>query len=348
MTKIFISHASADRELVNPLMDLLQTQFDLRRENFFNTSDQQLRVGGNWVEQIRNGMQEADLIMPIFTPSYFQSVFCLCELGAAWVNEENLVPLIVPPLTYRALDDTPYRAITQTISLGNEEGLSQLWDAFIDRGIGQKPNMTRFMSRTKTFQTTVLAPFITEMGSREVVTAGLVKELRADLDSTKGAYEEVENELDILRAENVRLRQMKDAQDVQVMDDEKMDEWETFMRAVEDVHDSIGSLSKTMQSALYNTFKGSPYITSDQFVKSELGKLESEGLMKWEDGWFADHEHPTVEQAINSLDKLSTVMKDSKEILEERFKREYPGTRFGLQFSPFWVNLFEATIFASD
>ncbi|MDN8593169.1 toll/interleukin-1 receptor domain-containing protein [Paenibacillus sp. 11B] len=347
MSKIFISHASTDWKFVNTLMDLFQNQFNLTRENFFNTSDEELKTGGNWVEQIREGMQGADLIMPIFTPSYFESTFCICELGAAWVNQANLVPLIVPPLTHRALDETPYRSVIQTISLGNRDGLTKLWDAFTERGIGQNTNMTRFLKRAEDFQTSTLEPFIEEMSTRETVTVSLVRELRKQMRSAEEAYEEVEDELTELRAENKRLREMKDANAVKVMDDEKMDEWDTFSKAVEQVKESMKSLNKTACSMLYYTYNNKPF-TGDQYTNGILSNLEGQGLTKWDDGWYVDEEHPSIRDAETALNNLAKVISNWHDTIQDRFYRENPGIRFGLQFSTCWEELFGVSVIPSE
>ncbi|MFD5019976.1 toll/interleukin-1 receptor domain-containing protein [Paenibacillus sp. NPDC058367] len=347
MTKIFISHASADSMMVNALMDLFQTQFNLTRDNFFNTSDEQLTPGGNWVEQIRTGMHETDLVMPIITPSYLESAFCICELGAAWVNAANLIPLIVPPLTYKALDATPYRAVVQTISLDSKEGLTRLFDAFTERGIGTGTNMTRFLKRVDVFGEDKLKPFIEEMKKREIVTPALVKQLRAEKKAAEEAYEEVEDELTKLREENTKLRRMKDAEEVRVMDDANMDEWERFLDSVHQVKENLRPLSRVTTSVLYYSNKNTPF-TGDQGVNTSLAGLEGEGMVYWDDGWYVDEKHPLIENAQSAINYLSFIISNSKETIEERFLREYPGVRFGLQFYPCWDALFAVNIMVAE
>jgi hypothetical protein len=347
MAKIFISHASADAKLVNALMDLFQTQFNLTRDNFFNTSDEQLTAGGNWVEQIRAGMHQTDLVMPIITPSYLESAFCICELGAAWVNATNLIPLIVPPLTYKALDPTPYRAVVQTISLDSQEGLTRLFDAFTGRGIGTGTNMTRFLKRADEFRKEKLEPFIEEMKMREIVTPALVKQLREEKERAEEAYEEAEDELSKLRAENEKLRNMKDAKEVQAMDDAYMDEWEKFMDQVLQVQIDLKPLSRLTTSVLYYSFKGMPF-TGDQYTNATLAGLEGAGLVFWDNGWFVDNKHPSIRNAIATLDNMANVIKNWQESIEDRFLREHPGIRFGLEFYTCWDALFKTDIILSE
>ncbi|RED76029.1 toll/interleukin-1 receptor domain-containing protein [Cohnella phaseoli] len=345
--KIFISHSSLDNRLVNPLMDLIQTQFGLTRSNFFNTSDEELQAGGQWIEEIKQGMHDSSLVLPVITPNYLESAFCLCELGATWVKSADLIPIIVPPLDYKALNATPFRSVYQTVSLDSEEGLTRLYDAITKRGIGQG-NVTRFLSRAKQFSERDLAPFIKEMEQREVVTPALVKNLKADVARYKEAFESSESEMDQLREENKKLRLMKDAKEVKQMDYERMDEWDEFMAAAEEAKSILNSLPRYAVSVLYQNYKSNHegfFPESDDF--SKLTDMESEGMVIYDSGWKPDYGHPKIKKADAALDKLKAVCGNYPH-LEERFHEEYPDCRFGLRYSNFWEAIFKISIYKTN
>lgn len=346
LMKIFISHATADKSLINPLMDLIQTQFGLTRDNFFNTSDEQLQVGGQWIEEIKQGMHDSSLVLPIITPAYLESAFCLCELGATWVKSTDLIPIIIPPLDYRALNATPFRSVYQTVSLDSEEGLTRLYDAITTRGIG-KGNVTRFLSRAKSFQERDLSPFIKDMEQREVVTPALVAQLKADVARYKEAFESSESELDQLREENEKLRLMKDAQEVKQMDYEQMDEWDELMAAAEEAKAILKSLPRYAPSVLYQNYKsGQEGFHPEHGEIPRLTEIESEGMVYYDNGWMPDYEHPKMGKAGAALDKVSAVCRNYPH-LDERFHEEYPDSRFGMKYSNFWEYLFGIHIFKS-
>ncbi|GAB6989906.1 toll/interleukin-1 receptor domain-containing protein [Paenibacillus pini] len=347
MGTIFISHATADRELVNPLMDLIQNQFGLSREDFFNTSDDQLQVGENWIEEIRHAMQQSKLVMPIITPNYLQSAFCLCELGAAWVNVTNLIPLVVPPLTYKALDGTPYRTWLQTISLDSEEGLSRLLDAVNKRNIGSPPNVTRFLNRAKAFQTDILTPFIDQMTKREIITPALVNQLKTEKEELQEAFDLSEEEVTKLRKENETLRQMKDQEEIKEMDYEQMTEWDEFVNAAEDVKEAFKKLSRLEISVLYYGYIGQGF-TGDPIDTSKLKAAETEGRVKFDEGWEPDYNHPHINKANAALDQLERIMSNYINVLQERFEEENDGVRYGLQYSTCWESLFDVSITKSE
>lgn len=351
MTKIFISHSTADKEVVTKLMDLLQTQFNLTRSNFFCTSDEELDVGGNWIEQIRMEMKDATLILPIITPHYLESHFCMCELGAAWVNQQALIPLIIPPLNHNALGSTPYRSWIQSITLESVADCIRLGDVINSKNIGQNVNMVRFNSRATEFYEEYVLPFIKKMERRITITPEHVKNMEQKLIEFKHAYDLVEKEVSELKSENQMLRKMKNSEEIKKMDYEKMDEWEEFLSAKENVRKELDKLDSLVVSIFFNNQYKKGY--SSNFVgadesRQRLKVLEAEGYIYWEDGWVLDDEDPTVSSAQKALEDLNAFMNANGDIIEARFFEEFQGTRFGLNFSPFWENVLMQNIWHSS
>ncbi|BAH41259.1 MULTISPECIES: TIR domain-containing protein [Brevibacillus] len=348
MVKIFISHATDDATMVTKLMDLLQTQFNLQRENFFYTSDEELKVGGNWIEQIRQGMQDATLIMPIITPRYFESHFCMCELGAAWVNEQALIPIIIPPLKHSALGSTPYRSWAQSITFNSKEDIMRLAESMKDKKVGTF-NSVRFNNRAEQFYNEVLSQFVEEMKSREILTPAVLKELRTENHSLIEAYNEAEEEVKKLKAENDALRSLKDAEAVKALDHAKMDEWQSFLDAVTIAKNELDKLPKLVTSVLYHMRKSSyDGFVGDQMDFADLQQLDSKGYIEWDDGWKPVYTHPAVRRADNAIDALQAVIDEDPAIIQDRFEDEYEDVMFGLKYSPFWEEVLGQDIVHSN
>ncbi|MBY0206785.1 toll/interleukin-1 receptor domain-containing protein [Paenibacillus cucumis (ex Kampfer et al. 2016)] len=349
MPKIFISHASVDERFVTPLVDFLQSQFSLVRDDFFYTSDEELNPGEDWVNAIEVGMKEANLIIPIITPNYMESQFCLCELGAAWINNKNLVPVVIPPLDYRALQSTPYRS-KQVITLNSRDGLNRLFDAFTRREIGKGALLARFLKRTERFQKDHLEPFVKEMEKRKTLTAEMYGSLERELESANQAFSEADDEVMRLKSENEQLRRMKDAVEIQALDDERMDEWDTLIQLADEVRKSVKSLNKLTKSVLFYSYNNQGFTLMDQNENSRLDALKREGKLKWEDekGWIVDEEDHTMSTALENLNKVDSHISNFDYVLKSRFNREYPGTRYGLEFFPFWEVMFKIEIYTSE
>ena len=69
---IFISHATADRDLVNALVDLLQTGIGIPHDKIFCTSlkGHGIPEGENFADFIRAKLQGAGHVIMVITPSY--------------------------------------------------------------------------------------------------------------------------------------------------------------------------------------------------------------------------------------------------------------------------------------
>lgn len=121
--KIFISHSSKDKELVLMFVDLLVQGFHIDYDEIFCTSmDNALRVGEDFIKSIKENLHDSEIVLFLITQNYIDSKFCTMEMGAAWAFKDNIFPIIVPPLDYNILNDTPLK-ITQSIILSNAEDL---------------------------------------------------------------------------------------------------------------------------------------------------------------------------------------------------------------------------------
>lgn len=121
--KIFISHSSKDKELVLMFVDLLVQGFHIDYDEIFCTSmDNALRVGEDFIKSIKENLHDSEIVLFLITQNYICSKFCIMEMGAAWAFKDNIFPIIVPPLDYSILNDTPLK-ITQSIILSDAEAL---------------------------------------------------------------------------------------------------------------------------------------------------------------------------------------------------------------------------------
>lgn len=121
--KIFISHSSKDKELVSMFVDLLIQGFHIDTTEIFCTSDDNsLRVGEDFIKSIKENLHDSEIVLFLITQNYIDSKFCVMEMGAAWAFKNNIFPIIVPPLDYNILNDTPLKVI-QSMVLNNAEDM---------------------------------------------------------------------------------------------------------------------------------------------------------------------------------------------------------------------------------
>ena len=120
--KVFISHSSEDKELVMLFVNLLTQGFHIDNNEIFCTSmDNSLRIGEDFIKSIKEELHDSEIVIFIITPNYIASKFCIMEMGAAWAFKNNIVPIIVPPLDFSVLNDTPMKSIQALILNDGEE-----------------------------------------------------------------------------------------------------------------------------------------------------------------------------------------------------------------------------------
>lgn len=107
-TVIFLSHAAADKDLVEAFETLLAKSLGITSENIFCSSleGQGVSKGSNFVEAIRNEVLAAKAVVALLTPAYLDSPFCMAELGAAWALKTHRLPIVVPPNTFKVMEAT--------------------------------------------------------------------------------------------------------------------------------------------------------------------------------------------------------------------------------------------------
>ncbi|HEX8648045.1 MAG TPA: toll/interleukin-1 receptor domain-containing protein [Thermoleophilaceae bacterium] len=107
MARVFVSHASSDRTLVNRFVNtILRLGCGLGHEQIFFSSagDTGVPSGTDLNAYVRNRAGDDGLVVAILSPAFRASPFCLTELGAAWGRNEDLFPLRLPSMPRSALD----------------------------------------------------------------------------------------------------------------------------------------------------------------------------------------------------------------------------------------------------
>lgn len=99
--KIFISHASKDKEFVSEIIDLLRG-VGLKQAEIFCTSFEGygIDLGENFLDRIKDELGNEVLVLFVLTKNFYASEVCLCEMGATWVNAKRCIPLLIPPFAY--------------------------------------------------------------------------------------------------------------------------------------------------------------------------------------------------------------------------------------------------------
>lgn len=149
MAKIFISHSSGNKELVEMLVEFLQVGMGVNRNDIFCTSlPRSLPTGEAFIEKIRDELKESSAVLFLITEEYLKSLFCVTEMGAAWALGKQIYPLLT--VDVEKLNRTPLLGL-QMRFLNSADDLSILYDEFCEREISMGRKTAEFNRRLPEF-----------------------------------------------------------------------------------------------------------------------------------------------------------------------------------------------------
>ena len=101
LRKVFISHATKDKEIVEEIIDLLET-IGINSTQIFCSSFEGygIPLGNNFLDTIKEELSAEVLVLFVLTKNFYESKVCLREMGAAWALSKAHIPIVVPPLSY--------------------------------------------------------------------------------------------------------------------------------------------------------------------------------------------------------------------------------------------------------
>ena len=139
--KVFISHASADSELINILIKFLNNIGIINDDIFCTSVDGTLEGGKSFVQQIQDNVKGSKAVIFLLSERFFHSYFCLAELGAAWALNQNILPVIVPPISTAEYNKTPLIGI-QALNIGSANFASQFFNNLVQKSVLESSDLT--------------------------------------------------------------------------------------------------------------------------------------------------------------------------------------------------------------
>jgi len=339
---IFISHAEADRDLVDALVDLIVTGVGLNHNQIFCTSLEGLGIpeGESFIDFIQKKMQDPSLVLMVITPSYYESLFCVCELGATWAMSHSAFPLICPPLTFSDLKAV--LSDKQAAMIDRQEKLDSLRDRVIkDCGIKPPPSTARWNSKRD--------QFLKKLPNLLCKTPGATKvsiEKYEELKETYGILlednAEFERQMEKQKEIIEKLKSAKDASEVANILIDDMEEWDQYEHLIIEAKSKLGNLPRVVVEALYYRYNGgtfSPVYWDKEYLREEVKEAEerkyitSAGYQRIE----PNMDKPPVSKADGALRKLSDFLANASAEFYDAFT-EKNDLEPSMEDRDFWEN----------
>ena len=98
--KIFISHSSEDKKICSAFVKMLEN-LGVPEDMILYSSSPRHGVPGDVdiFEYLRSNISDGITVYYMLSDNYYQSVYCLNEMGAAWVAQNDCSTFILPNLT---------------------------------------------------------------------------------------------------------------------------------------------------------------------------------------------------------------------------------------------------------
>lgn len=105
--KIFISHASNDKEYTDLLVQLLNNiGIEKSGERIFYSSKHAygVHLKENIYDYLKQELSKNTMVIFVLSDSYYDSVACLNEMGAAWVNSNDYYTILLPSFEFSKIE----------------------------------------------------------------------------------------------------------------------------------------------------------------------------------------------------------------------------------------------------
>jgi len=96
---IFISHIAEEKEIAIALKVFLEKRFQNTINVFASSDEDSIKLGDNWIETIRQSLQNCKLLIVICSPISIGKTWISFEAGAGWIREIPVIPLCHSGLT---------------------------------------------------------------------------------------------------------------------------------------------------------------------------------------------------------------------------------------------------------
>lgn len=216
--EIFISHAGDDRQFVDRFVqDIIEGACGLTEQDYFYSSRRStgLQTGRDLNAELRAVVQDAMLVIAILTPRFFESPWCMAELGAAWgkgdivrnkVNQSVLLPVLAPNFTRDELAGV-LGSITIR-SIDDEDEINAIADA-ISTLVPRKTSLKKYGERRRDWLRDV-KKLARRLPTATAVDAAAYESIRGKLAEARSERDARDDEISVLKTKLKEVAALKD------------------------------------------------------------------------------------------------------------------------------------------
>lgn len=326
MGKIFISHSSRDEIIVEAFCDhILIGALSINHADIFCTSIDGMRIrsGYDWRNEIKAELSAARVVLLIVSPAYRESEVCLNEMGAAWISDIHVLPIIVPPISTDTVG--VLAKPLQYEKINDEGGLDRIRDEFVSWKLtsDSKVKSDRWTAQKKKF----LVAYEKQIKANPYppsIERSTVEELTRKLSESEAANTTLVEDLSRCEDQIARLKLAKNADEIAAIEREFSDssEMERFQDLLRSTTDALEEFHPSVRTLLYNYLTDNSLEIDLQGYSSQLQEAVARKIL--EDEYTVNTTHRSVRNATESFANLRHfIFEECTEQFTEQFVTEY-------------------------
>jgi hypothetical protein len=327
MAAVFVSHANADKTLVDEFVDIiLRNGCGLHPKEIFYSSGADTGVpdGTDLLAHVRHQVDDTGLVVAMLTPTFQTRPVCVAELGAAWATAGKLFPLLAPNMKRSELEGV---LSTQLVEYMSDEGALDRLHTKVTESTG-RPVEAATWTRAKKRWLQRLREIAEADGipAPVIVTTAEHDATVAERDSLIEALALVENELQETKRQLEAVKELKDPAEVRavLLPTKEVDRFETLR---DDARAELRALPSPIAQAVVGALSSQRglVLPDDSWERREVLKaVDEERLIEADQNLFvANSDFGDVRRADEAVRSAIAAAEESTPEFVEWFDDEY-------------------------
>lgn len=324
---LFISHAVADKQLVSALVEFLEEGIGVPENEIFCSSlkGKGIPAGKHFVEYIKEQITGPKIVILLLTKNYYESNFCLSELGAAWVKSHDIYPILVPPLTYDDVKDVLLG--TQATKISDSIQLNELRETLAKKLRFKLKTSFKWDAKRDLFLEEA-SKIIPKLPKPHKVDRAEYEKLEVKNKEYLEGLKEYEKEVTDLKAVIEKIKKSKDKSEVSAILLAEAGEQEFYHELLAATQAHLNDLPTIAVYMLFKQFSGEEQVVFNAFEEKEKINDASQAV---DDGYLVHNgesfelnlDDPSISEAIEQLNKINEFLESeiSEDFYEELKKQ---------------------------
>lgn len=306
--KVFISHAVADAPVIKAFVTLLEAGIGVLPKTIFCTSikGQGIKPGADFKSSIHSNLGSASTVVALISENFYNSPFCMCELGGVWLQSKDFIPILLPPV--RFADMKAVLVGLQALRIESAEDLDELRDELAER-LAIDPLPTPRWNEKRDEFLLALKNNLKKIPPSPVVPRNQLDTAKKEISEYEASLKEAQAEIQSLKALNAKLKKAKDAKEVSKIIAEDMEATELFETLCTNVRHALADLSAITRETIFLSELGEEHFlnnSSDYTWDDAKKPIQYKELLlnTNENGVCPNETNKKVKKALTEINKL--------------------------------------------